>query len=78
MVTPWQYRGPVMLANGDQDATFCGRSCGAAPYELFTRFPNASDHDIKVYPQAGHGIHLHNYAQQLMNDTLAFLHRNGY
>ncbi|KAL4890077.1 Alpha/Beta hydrolase protein [Aspergillus ambiguus] len=78
LVTPNLYKGPVMLANGDQDATFCGRACGSAPYELYDRFPNATDHDIKVYPQAGHGIHLHHYAQQLMDDTLAFLKRNGF
>ena len=61
-----------------EDAIFCGRACGSAPYELYNKFPNASDHDIKVYREAGHGIHLHNYAQELMNNTLAFLKRNGY
>lgn len=61
-----------------EDATFCGIRCGSAPYQLYDRFPNATDHYIKVYPEAGHGLHLHHYAQELMNDTLGFLKRNGF
>ena len=29
-------------------------------------------HDSKDYPHAGHAIHLHNYADTPMNDTLLF------
>ncbi|KAF4543310.1 Alpha beta hydrolase fold protein [Lasiodiplodia theobromae] len=74
-----EYKGPVFLGIGERDSTFCGGEvCGSQPYALFDKFPKASTHDIKVYPETGHLILYHYSGQDLMTDTLSFLKNVGF
>ncbi|MCJ1253709.1 hypothetical protein MMC24_001521 [Lignoscripta atroalba] len=71
------YTGPVFLALGNNDVTFCGPTCGDHHLEVYTKFPAASNHDPHTYPNTGHNILLHRTGAQMMNDVLAFITRNN-
>ncbi|KAI8628357.1 Alpha/Beta hydrolase protein [Xylariaceae sp. FL1651] len=73
------FKGPVFLGIGRSDSTFCGGEvCRDQPYALYSRFPHAKAHDVKIYEETGHLILYHHSAQQLMADTLGFLAAQGY
>ncbi len=75
LVTAPQYRGPVFLGIGGNDATFCGRKCVGQPYELYNRFPRARTHEVKVYPNTGHAVLYHRTGPTAMKDIQHFLER---
>lgn len=77
LVTAPAYDGPVFLGVGDNDTSFCGTSCGIKPYELYVRFPQASEHIIKVYENTGHALLYHRASGQVQKDCLDFLDRHS-
>ncbi|KAL1623263.1 hypothetical protein SLS56_008368 [Neofusicoccum ribis] len=79
LVSAPAYSRPVFLGIGEQDSTFCGgENCRSQPYAVYDKFPNASSHDVKVYPETGHQILYHHSGQDLMADTLEFLKAHGF
>ncbi|CAO1604876.1 hypothetical protein XANCAGTX0491_008417 [Xanthoria calcicola] len=74
-----EYRGPVFLGIGENDSTFCGGTkCIGQPYELYNRYPEASNHTVQVYESTGHLILFHHAGAQLMEDSLHFLKAHGF
>ncbi|KAL9599304.1 MAG: hypothetical protein Q9219_003931 [cf. Caloplaca sp. 3 TL-2023] len=61
-----------------EDSSFCNPECGSQPYAVYDNIPLASDFDIHIYSQTGHGLHMHRCAKQLQNDAINFLERNGF
>ncbi|KAI4259645.1 MAG: hypothetical protein L6R42_004475, partial [Xanthoria sp. 1 TBL-2021] len=69
-----EYRGPVFLGIGENDSAFCGGTkCIGQPYEVYSRYPEASDHTVKVYESTGHLILLNHAGARLKEDCLQFL-----
>lgn len=63
-----------MIVFGSDDSAFCGGTkCIGQPYEVYNRYPEASDHTVKVYKSTGHLILLHHAGARLMEDCLQFL-----
>jgi pimeloyl-ACP methyl ester carboxylesterase len=77
LVTAPAYSGPVFLGIGDNDGTFCGASCGSAPYEIYDRFPRASDYDVKVYPRTGHALMYHTVAPEIQRNVRDFIKKHS-
>ncbi|ROT41606.1 hydrolase [Sodiomyces alkalinus F11] len=73
LVTAPQYVGPVFLGLGKDDSTFCPRTCGIEPYKVYTQFPKAKEHMVKVYPNTGHALMYHRVAPVLFADCREFL-----
>ncbi|KAL9038873.1 MAG: hypothetical protein Q9180_002869 [Flavoplaca navasiana] len=74
-----EYRGPVFLGIGENDSTFCGGTrCIGQPYELYNRYPEASNHTVQVYENTGHLILMHHAGARLMEDSLHFLKAHGF
>ncbi|RPB02886.1 putative valacyclovir hydrolase [Choiromyces venosus 120613-1] len=72
------YKGHVMVANGDEDATFCGLHCGDSPALVYDYIPKAASYDIKVYPKTGHQVLFHHSGPQFMQDAIKFLKNSGF
>ncbi|KAL8915288.1 MAG: hypothetical protein Q9172_006906 [Xanthocarpia lactea] len=61
------------------DNTFCGGPrCLGQAYEVYNRYPAASNHTVKVYANTGHLILYHHTGTQLMEDSLQFLRAHGF
>lgn len=73
LVTAPSFTGPVFLGIGGNDASFCGRRCTGQPYALYDKFPAASDHVVRVYPNTGHALLYHRQAPAVMRDASEFL-----
>ena len=58
------------------DVTFCGPNCEDHHLEVYNRFPNASDHFAKAYPNTGHNILLHYSGADMMNDVMTFVNKH--
>lgn len=68
-----------MLVFWSDDSTFCGGTkCIGQPYELYNRYPEASNHTVQVYESTGHLILFHHAGAQLMEDSLHFLKAHGF
>ncbi|KAI4268779.1 MAG: hypothetical protein LQ337_007655 [Flavoplaca oasis] len=73
-----EYRGPVFLGIGEYDSEFCGIRCIGQPYEVYNRYPEASNHTVQVYENTGHQVLLHHTGTRLMEDSLHFLRSHGF
>ncbi|ROT35239.1 alpha/beta-hydrolase [Sodiomyces alkalinus F11] len=73
LVTAKEFSGPVFLGIGQQDTTFCRKTCGSQPYAVYDRFPQANDHVVKVYENTGHALMYHHAAPNLYRDVQDFL-----
>ena len=76
----WALRASTdMLVFWSDDSTFCGGTqCLGQPYEVYNRYPEASNHTVQVYESTGHHILLHHTGPRLMEDSLHFLRANGF
>ncbi|KAL8680156.1 MAG: hypothetical protein Q9186_003623 [Xanthomendoza sp. 1 TL-2023] len=69
----------LMLRYPVDDSTFCGGTkCIGQPYEVYNRYPKATDHVVKVYKETGHLVLFHRAGLQLMEDSLHFLEAHGF
>ncbi|GIC87462.1 alpha/beta hydrolase [Aspergillus udagawae] len=71
-----EYKGPVFLALGNNDVTFCGITCGDHHLDVYNKFPAAADHRPLLYPNTGHNILLHRTGRKLLNDVTDFIRKH--
>ncbi|MCJ1398728.1 hypothetical protein MMC11_001929 [Xylographa trunciseda] len=76
-----QYKGPVLYLASQDDYIFCGGDCAGiidGPYsDSRALFPAASDFEVYIQPNVGHGLNLHYNATGAYAVANNFFKKNG-